>query len=116
MSKARRLLDAAVLEDDFKDTILRYAHLRHWMVHHDRPARTKDGWRTAIQGDKGFPDVLLVRGHRMVVAELKSENGRVTAEQEEWLAAFRDVSDAAPHVRAYVWRPSDWPEIEETLR
>ena len=116
MSRARDILDAHTSEDDLLDKIVFYARLRHWLIHHDRPARTKDGWRTAIQGDRGFPDLILGRDRRLIVAELKDEDGKPTPGQEVWLAMFRDVSDAAPHVKVYVWCPSDWPEIEEILR
>jgi hypothetical protein len=39
----------------------------------------------------GFPDVLALKGPRLVVAELKSEHGKLTPEQARWLAAFRAV-------------------------
>ena len=118
-TEARKILDAHTAEDDLLDKTIRYARLRHWRVHHDRPARTRDGWRTAIQGDKGFPDLLMVRGRRIVVAELKDEDGEPTPEQEVWLAALGEVAWPSTHVsvlRTYVWRPSSWPEIEEILR
>jgi hypothetical protein len=46
----------------------------------------------------------------VVVAELKSEKGRVPPEQKRWLKAFR-----AAGVPAYLWRPSDWAEVCEVL-
>lgn len=94
--------------------ILAYARLRGWRSVHFRPARLYDGngWRTAVSGDgAGFPDLVLVRGDRLVFAELKSETGQLTAEQEAWRDALR-----ATHGECYLWRPSDWPQIEEVLR
>lgn len=75
----------------------------------------------------GFPDLVLVRGGRLVFAELKTERGRLTAEQEAWIEdlsevelAARDLDPDDPHplVEAVVWRPSDLlgGYIEATLR
>ena len=44
-------------------------------------------------------------------AELKTETGRLTAAQER----FRDAILAARGTW-YLWRPSDWPTIVNTLR
>ncbi len=87
------------------------ARLRGWRSAHFRPARTARGWRTAVQGDgRGFPDLLLVRGSVLLAAELKAGRGRPTPEQAAWLAALEAVG-----VRTFVWRPTDWPAIEQTL-
>ena len=43
-------------------------------VAHFRPPRTVHGWRTAVAADgAGFPDLVMVRGSRLLAAELKSE-------------------------------------------
>lgn len=83
-----------------------------WLVNHGRPARKLDGgWSTPIQGDKGFPDLTLVRPPFTMFVELKSEKGRLTTEQAAWLEGLRKCGHDAR-----VWRPSDMREIEETLR
>ena len=92
-------------EDEFKEWVLGEAQRGGWMVHHDRPAMTQSGWRTAIQGDPGYPDLTLARGGVTILRELKSEKGRVTPDQEYWIKA----------AGAQVWRPSDWLMIQETL-
>lgn len=76
------------------------ARLYGWAVYHTHDSR---------RSDPGFPDLVIVR-ERVVVAELKTERGRVTPEQEAWLAAFR-----AAGVEAYVWRPSDWEDAVRVL-
>lgn len=99
-------------EASFQRQVIALARLRGWMVAHFRPARTARGWRTAVQGDgKGFPDLVLVRPPRLVFAELKSERGKETAEQVLWMTSLR-----ATGIEVYVWRPSQWEEIEEVLR
>src|SRR5262245_42102129 len=42
--------------------ILQLARLWGWASYHQRPARTARGWRTALSGCAGFPDLVLVRG------------------------------------------------------
>jgi hypothetical protein len=60
----------------------------------------------------GFPDEVLVRPPRLVFAELKSMRGKLSAEQETWLADLREV----PGVEVYQWRPEDMDAIAEVLR
>lgn len=88
-------------EEDFVNWIVEYAGLHGWLVHHDRPARTKDGhWRTPIQGDAGFPDLVLARLDRPThFWEAKAEHGRVMPDQKAWL-----IGIGAP--RHEVMRPS----------
>jgi hypothetical protein len=53
----------------------------------------------------------VVKGERLVAAELKTEQGRLGPGQREWLAAL-----AAVGAEVAVWTPADWPQIEATLR
>ncbi|HJZ58386.1 MAG TPA: VRR-NUC domain-containing protein [Gemmataceae bacterium] len=98
-------------EETFTRRVIAFAQEHGWRAIHLRPARTASGWRTAVSGNgKGFPDLLLVRGEELLVAELKVGKNRPTPEQRTWLAAF-----AAAGVRAYTWRPTDWMAIEKAL-
>ena len=81
-----------------------------WRVSHFRPARTADGWVTPLQGDKGWPDIVALRGERQVVAELKHAT-QVDPDQELWLEAFRQI----PGTEVYVWRTGDEEAILEVL-
>lgn len=102
----------AITEVEFTSQVLQLAHLCHWRSLHLRPARTARGWRTAVQGmGVGFPDLLLLRGEILMVAELKVGRRKPTPEQTAWLAAFM-----AAGVPAFVWRETDWTEIERVLR
>lgn len=101
-----------ITEAEFQRQVLALAKIQGWLRAHFRPARTKRGWRTAVAGDgKGFPDLVLLRGRRLVVAELKVGRRKTTPEQDHWLDAFRAASNA----EVFVWRPRDWPQIEEVL-
>lgn len=61
----------------------------------------------------GFPDLVIVGdGDRGVVfAELKSDTGVLEPEQQWWLDRLTLAG-----LRAYVWRPKDWPEVELIIR
>lgn len=93
------------------------AHVYGWKVAHFRPAMTSKGWRTPVGADgKGFPDLVLckpgpseIHGRwkfsepsDLLFVELKSDAGKVTPEQEEWIDALEY------HAETRVWRPADW--------
>jgi hypothetical protein len=101
-------------ESGFQSAVVDLARLRGWLIHAERAARTDSGWRTPIQGDAGFPDLVLTRDGYLIFAELKSERGRLSDGQEAWMHALGLVS--APEVSVCVWRPEQWPTIETTLR
>ena len=101
-------------ERELQDAVIDCAQRLGWRCAHFRPARTKDGWRTAVSADgKGFPDLVMFRGGRQIAAELKREDGKLTLEQLEWLIAFET---AGAEIR--VWFPHDLSsgEIERVLR
>jgi hypothetical protein len=90
-------------ERDFQKGVLDLAALYSWIAYHTHDSR---------RSQAGFPDLVLVRDDRLIFAELKSEKGRATKEQEEWLGALCNVSG----VSVYLWRPSDMDEIIELLK
>lgn len=57
----------------------------------------------------GFPDLVVV-GTRTVFVELKSEKGRVSTAQREWLQNLNDSGEWTA-----VWRPSDWEAVKTVL-
>ena len=85
-------------EADLLAAVLSTAERFGWLAHHDRPARTEKGWRTAVEGDAGFPDLVLARDSVVLFIELKSATGRVSVTQQRWLDALG----------AQVWRPDQW--------
>lgn len=73
-----------------------------WTAYHTHNSR-----RSA----KGFPDLVLVKpGRRVVYAELKTDTGETTPEQDVWLALLRRTD-----ARVFLWRPSDLNEIAAVL-
>jgi hypothetical protein len=108
----RRVASSPELERDFQKAVVELAQLAGWRVAHFRPAKTSKGWRTPVAADgAGFPDLVLVRESRLVVAELKSGTGRVSQEQQGWLDAFETV----PSTEVFVWRPGDWDQVVGVL-
>lgn len=102
-------------ESGYQRTVLQLARLLGWATAHFRPALTRRGWRTPVQGDgAGFPDLVLLRGERLIFAELKSRRGVTSPEQRAWLDALRRV----PGVEVCEWRDgvTPWQEVEGVLR
>lgn len=93
-------------EAELQAAIVEAAQLLGWRVAHFRPARTSSGWRTPVAADgAGFPDLVLVAPERLLVVEVKSASGRLTAAQQAWIEAL-----CAAGVDVRVWRPADWPD------
>lgn len=104
-------------EADFMQTVIDYATLRGWHHWHDSATNAPRrcwhcGRGTRIQRNApGFPDLLLVRRPRVIWVELKREGEEPAPEQVGWLEELKACGQ-----QVYVWRPSDWPEIERVLR
>lgn len=84
----------AMLEEDLYRTVTEMATTYRWRWYHTHDSR---------KSNVGFPDLVLVREHRLLVVELKRQKGRWRPGQQEWLADVARV----PGVEAYLWRPMD---------
>lgn len=65
----------------------------------------------SIRSERGWPDLALFKEGRFLLAELKTDKGKLTDKQVEMLA---DLSRAG--VETHVWRPRDWDALVEVLR
>jgi len=99
-------------EAAFQRRVLEAAHANGWLATHFRAARTRHGWVTPLEGDKGFFDTVLARKGRLLLKELKTEAGRVRPEQLAWLEAVGETGT----YEAGIWRPRDWGSITEALK
>jgi hypothetical protein len=90
-------------ESDLQARVRRLARESGWLVYHTRDSRGSD---------KGFPDLVLCRPGSLLFIELKSAAGKLSAEQATWIDLLRH---SVPDVEAYLWRPADWPEIQQRL-
>ena len=100
-------------EAQLQQQIIDLARLYGWRVAHFRPAWSRDGKRcmTAVQADgAGWPDLTLVKGSRLIFAECKSDTGKVSQAQQEWLDALKKTK-----AEVYLWRPADWLTLQEIL-
>lgn len=94
-------------EAQFQQRVVDLAKLTGWHCVHYRPAWQAGKFRTPLTGDRGAPDLILARRGVVLLAELKTDRGRLSPEQKAWLAAL------GPYGR--VWRPRDWPAIVAEL-
>lgn len=99
---AERVLVRATTERDWLQLVRDYAVLMGWLVFHAHDSR---------RSPPGFPDLVLCRRERLILAETKTEHGVVRADQKRWLAALEQV----PGITVAVWRPSQWVEVRDAL-
>ena len=97
------LIDDGDAEADLDAAVVKEAKRCGWLTYHTRNSR---------KSEAGFPDRVLVRGNRVIFAELKSATGRLTAAQETWREALQAVGG---NVVYRVWHPADWQAIIEEL-
>jgi hypothetical protein len=95
----------------FQAKVIQLAKMNGWRVFHPMKMQARDGsWRTALSGDKGWPDLALAHRDRgFIIAELKTDKGRLTEEQQQWLYHL------APWAECHLWRPEDLNKIAARL-
>lgn len=96
----------------FQAKVIQIAKMNGWLVFHARRSQGVDGkWYTAVQGDVGFPDLVMAHKTRGVIyAELKAPRGRVDQTQKRWIETL-DLAGA----EAYIWYPKDLETIAKRL-
>lgn len=94
-------IEERVSEKEFQAAVVSLAKRNGWRVYHTHDSR---------KSEAGFPDLVMVRAGRLIIAELKAASGKVAAAQQNWID---DLRSCGLDVR--VWRPSDWKAIVEVL-
>jgi hypothetical protein len=100
-----------ISEARFQAQVIQMARTFGWAVAHFRPGMDRRGnWKTAVSGDgAGFPDLVLAYRNQevrdIIHAEIKSDLGKLTPAQEEWLRILDGV----------VWRPKDFDLVRARL-
>lgn len=94
--------------------VINLLHKYGWLVHAERPAWSKKGWSTPIQGDPGWFDIAAIHPvkHEVLLLELKTDSGKLSAFQEKWIMA----ANQCPGVKVLIVRPQDMAEFEERIR
>ena len=98
-------------EREFQAAVLELLGWHGWRTYHTHDSR---------RSNPGFPDIVAVHTHGgLIFAELKTEKGRVSKAQQEWLDDLTGSLGASIHL-GYAWvgtlRPSDWTRIERLAK
>lgn len=91
-----------ITEKAFQSKVVDLARLTGWHVFHPYDMR---------RSEPGWPDLTLVRGPRLVFAELKTATGKLSSPQ---IAVLGMLQRTAAEV--YIWRPADMDDIVCILR
>lgn len=102
-NEARVVMDWAMSERALQTTVVRMAKALGWTVYHT--------WRSD-HSEPGFPDLILIRGTRLLAVELKRMGKNPTLHQVRWLGLFAAVE----HVESHLVRPCDLDDLERVLR
>ena len=86
-------------EKEFQRAVVDLARMYGWLCYHTYDSR---------RSEPGFPDLTLARGGRLLLAELKTEKGRLSAAQKAWASEL-------PACQYRLWRPSDLDAIVAEL-
>ena len=109
MTRMLNVPDSIITEIEWQLKVSRFAEQNGWAWLHIPRSRVGKVWLTRARGPlaKGWFDLLLIRGSRIIGAELKTERGQMRPDQERVrdLVAFE----------TYTWRPSDWEEVQRIL-
>ena len=103
MRDAADIVASQMTEADHLEQVKAVAVTCGWLTYHTFNSR---------RSTAGFPDLVLVRPPRVIFAELKRENGRLTIPQKLW----GDDLEQCSGVDYYLWRPSDWDSILGVLQ
>ena len=107
----KRLSDARLLaainrtEKNLTTNVVSFLRKHGWFV------QRHGNWGVGNQHSAGFPDLIAVRGHRIVFMELKTHKGVVRKEQWEWLTRLYETGKA----EVYVMRPVDWEYLRDSF-
>lgn len=96
MDEYRRQVANDMRESALQDQVEAMAFDLGWKTYHTHDSR---------RSNPGWPDLALVHPTRglFMVRELKTQRGRVSPEQREWLDALTNAG-----INASIWRPMDY--------
>jgi hypothetical protein len=96
-------------ETEWQKQVLKSAHSLGW--HSMHIGRTGKHQAVGAKGTlgTGWPDLVLVKGGRIIFAELKANGGVLTEQQRNVLITLGNVGEI------HVWRPSDMGLMIDTL-
>lgn len=89
-------------ENKWQEQVVQLAQLYRWLVYHTYDSR---------RSNPGWPDLVLCRPPELLVVELKTDTGRLSVAQRDWLDAL-----TACGVETHVWRPYDFDAVHDRLK
>lgn len=98
-----------ITEAQWQATVVTFARFNGWKVYHPPANRPVNGRIQQVMA--GWPDLVFMRQGELIMAELKTELGKTTKDQDECIALIQSAG-----VEVHVWRPSDQRKMEGTLR
>jgi hypothetical protein len=103
------LADASMTDEAaFQVRIIELATVHGWRVYHTHDSR---------RSEPGFPDLVLVRGSRLLFVELKVGKRQLTDEQRDWLRALGRVTEVGAFtLRGRTDGADDLSDFEGVLR
>jgi len=91
----------AMSEKELQSTVLEAMRWMGWKCYHTHDSR---------RSEPGFPDLIAVKGSRMMAVEFKAEKGVIKASQIEWLDALMNSN-----LEVYLVRPSTQDAFMEAV-
>ena len=82
----------AATENELQSTVMEIMRWQGWRVYHTYDSR---------RSEAGYPDLTAVKGSRLMFVEFKTEKGRITVDQKDWLDQLVKACS-----EVYVVRPS----------
>jgi Holliday junction resolvase len=100
---SRELLASIMSEAQLQETLRDALLYNGWAYYHAYNSQ---------RSPEGFPDIVAIKGQRLLVAELKDARRKPTTAQVDWLTAFAHIS----RVDAKLWRPAHLEEALELIQ
>ena len=91
----------AMSEKELQSVVMESLRWMGWKCYHTHDSR---------RSEPGFPDLVAVKGSRIMYVEFKSESGTVKASQVEWLKALTRSNN-----EVYLVRPSTQDAFMENV-
>ena len=94
----------AMSEKELLQNVLDMARSLGWRCYHVFDSR---------RSEPGWPDIIACRRGRVLAIETKTERGRLTEAQEDWILEL-----SVSGIECHVWRPRHWlsGDVERVLR
>lgn len=99
-----------ITEANWQKIVIKIAEEYGWKWYHPPDnIPNKAGRRQSVKA--GYPDLTLVRNNRLIFIELKTNKGKATEQQEDWLEALSKAG-----AETHILRPKDILKVHKILK